>query len=278
MICPICNSDKFKKIFFMREVSRITKKGYPLFKCEKCSLIRPNPLPYTDTSKLSIYDSDDNIRFYDAGEKRILFNSKEYKDYFKHFRQFEDFVKKYSITGRHLDVGCGAGHLVFLLKKQGFKSEGLEISKKIASSLKSRFKVHTTELKKIKGKYNLITLSQVLEHVEEFPEFVTEINKHLLPKGFVILSVPYLYGLIPQVLRTWWYGLGHGQHLTFFSKENLKTLFEKKGFTVIEFKLAVLDYTYKKFPKFVNTLILFFSRVINALNLGDNLYMVAIKK
>ena len=121
MICPICNSDKFKKIFFMREVSRITKKGYPLFKCEKCSLIRPNPLPYTDTSKLSIYDSDDNIRFYDAGEKRILFNSKEYKDYFKHFRQFEDFVKKYSITGRHLDVGCGAGHLVFLLKKQGFK-------------------------------------------------------------------------------------------------------------------------------------------------------------
>ncbi len=278
MQCLICKNRKFKKIQFMNEIAMWNKKKYPLFKCVDCEFTRPFPLPYNDKSKKEIYDSESNIRFYNPKLRKIDFESEEYKDYFKHFSQYADFVIKYNIKGKHIDVGCGAGHIIHLLSKKGLNSEGLEISKKLVNSLKSRYNVYCSELKNIKKKYNLITMSHVFEHVINPNEFVREINKHLYKNGFVILSLPYIKGIIPQLLRTKWYGLGHGQHLNFFSKKNLKILFEENGFKVLEFKIRILDYTHKKFPKLLNSIILLFTKIIEYLNLGDNLYVVAIKK
>lgn len=277
MKCPVCEKNKFKSIFLMKEVARWNKMKFSLFRCVNCKLIRPNPLPYDDSSKFSIYNSNENIRFYDARNNKICFDSLEYKDYFKHFAHYTNFVKKYNIKGRHLDIGCGAGHIIDLFLGLNFDSEGLEISNKLFHALKLRYKVHNVELKKLKSKYNVITLSHVLEHIVDPFIFVREINKHLYNKGFVILSIPYIKGIIPQLLRTKWYGLGHGQHINLFSKENLKILFEKNGFKILEFNIKILDYTYKNFPPFLNKSILLLSNIIEKLNLGDNLYMVAIK-
>ncbi|MEK6906850.1 MAG: class I SAM-dependent methyltransferase [Nanoarchaeota archaeon] len=277
MKCPICYNTHFKRIFFMKEIARWNNKKYPLFKCTKCGLVRPNPLPYTEISKFPIYDSDDNLKFYNPKTKRIDFGDAEYKDYFKHFLQYVYFVKKYKIKGKHLDVGCGAGHIIQLLFDAGLNSEGLEISKKLFNSLKLRYKVHCSELNRLSSKYNLITLSHVLEHIINLEQFVKELNKHLYTKGFVIVSIPYIKGIVPRLLRTKWYGLGHGQHLNLFSKKSLKLLFEKNGFKILEFKIGILDYTHKRFPKPLNLGILFISELIEYTLLGDNLYMVAIK-
>lgn len=277
MKCIICRSENLKKIPMLNEVARWNKRKYPLFKCGECGFARPYPLPYTDESKLLVYDAEENIRFYNPKTRKIDFKSKEYQDYFKHFTQYEEFVEKYKIEGRHLDVGCGAGHIIYLISAKGMKSEGLEISKKLVNALKEKFRVHCSEIKSLNKEYELITLSHVLEHVEEVVGFARELNKHTRKNGYVILSVPYLNGIIPRVLRTKWYGLGHGQHLNFFSKKSIKKLFEDSGFEILEFKKGVLDYTYKRFPKSLNLFIIFASRLIKILNLGDNLYVVAKK-
>ena len=270
------------KVPLINEISRYTKIKYPLFKCKSCGFIRPNPLPYKDDDKLEIYDSPDNIKFYDKKKKKINRESKEYKYYFKHFRPYLELVKKYKIKGRALDIGCGAGHLMLCLKNNGFDTEGIEISPVLVSTLKKeRCKVYCSEIndKKIKrNHYNLITFNQVLEHIEYPEKFIENVRTKLAERGYLILAVPYIYGLVPNILRSKWYGLGYGQHVNFFSKKSLEIMLERNGFEVSEFKVLIVDYAHPKFPKVLNLFAEFLSKIIVFLGLGDNLFVVAKKK
>ncbi len=62
------------------------------------------------------------------------------------------------------------------------------------------------------------------------------------PGGYVLLAVPYIFGLMPQLLRTHWYGHGSGQHLNFFSKESMVILLEKHGFEIEDMVIESMDY------------------------------------
>ena len=278
--CTLCKSKKINKIPLISEISRYTKKSYSLCKCCNCGLVRPCPLPYSNESKNKIYDDVNNIKFFNKKLNDIDYSSKEYKYYFKYFKPYLELCKKYKIKGKSLDVGCGNGHLLSLLSSIGFDAEGTEISPTLVKVLKKRYKVFCCDLndKILKNKkYNLITFNQVLEHVENFQDFMKNANALLKSRGYIIFSVPYLYGIVPQILRSRWYGLGYGQHLNFFSKKSIKILLEKNGFELCEFKLLVCDYAHPKFPKLINVFANFFMSLIRFLNLGDNLFVVARK-
>jgi len=279
MECPICENKEFKKLPLIQEVSRYTKITHNLFKCQNCELVMPYPKPYEDKEKLKIYDSPDNIKFFNKKLNDLDYNSKEYKYYFKHFRPFIDLIRKYKIKGKSLDIGCGGGHLLKLLSENNFKAEGIEITDKLVKALNKKYKVYLAELgdKKLKQKYDLLTASQVIEHISDPNKFVQEMNKLLKKKGYVIISTPYLNGLVPKILRTKWYGLGYGQHLNFFSPKNLEILFKKNGFEILEFKILIVDYSHPKFPRILNLITESISKIIVSIGMGDNLFMVARK-
>jgi 2-polyprenyl-3-methyl-5-hydroxy-6-metoxy-1,4-benzoquinol methylase len=189
-------------------------------------------------------------------------------------------VKKYHIRGSHLDVGCGTGHLLKLLKDYGMKSDGLEVSHKLARAVGKKFKVYCCDFnsENISKKYDLITMSQVLEHVEDPKKFLIDANNTLNSRGYLLLGFPIIRGLIPRILRSYWYGLGSGTHLNFFSEKNITLLLDKTGFEVIEMKRTTNDYTHIKFPRTVNLFARMVSKTIEFLGLGDNLFVVARKR
>lgn len=278
MRCIVCAGSSFSKIPLMHEVSRYTHVAHRLYKCKKCGVVRPFPLPYTDKSKNTIYDVPQNIKFYDPSLKGINFEGKEYKYYFKHFKPFLEIIKQYNLSGKTLDIGCGPGHLTILLNKEGFQAEGQDISPNLERFLKKKFKIYCGELNSPalkKNSYSFITLNQVLEHVEDPGKLLKEIRSLLKPEGYLIVAVPYLAGFIPQVMRTYWYGLGYGQHLNFFTKKSAKILFEKNGFSIEEFKILSNDYYHPKFPRFLEPVIDLFCNFLVKLGLGDNLFIIA---
>lgn len=278
MKCIICSAE-MNRIPLINEISRYNGKKYPLFKCKNCGFIRPNPLPFEDHSAIDFYDEGSNIKFFDKKLGDIDRTTKEYKYYYKYGKPFLDFIDKYKISGKSLDVGCGPGHLMELQKKKGIKVEGMEVSKLLVNLLKKQgFKMHYGLLGNLKLlKYDLITMNQVLEHIEKPEPAIKAINKALNVKGYCIIAVPYIYGIIPQVLRSKWYGLGYGQHLNFFSKKSIAMLLERNGFKVKEIKILSVDYTHPKFPFFINWIASFIMRVNIFLGLGDNLFIVAQK-
>ncbi len=280
MECIVCKGKSFKKLLFIHEVSRYTKKAYSLFKCQKCGLIRPNPLPYKDENKNDIYDSADNIKFYNKETEKFDENSYEYKFYFNGFKAYPLIIDDYNISGKAIDIGCGAGHLMSLLTNKGINVEGMEISPLLVKAINKKFKVYCCEIgsKKIKRKnYNLATFNHVLEHVEDPQKFLVEVNKILINGGHLIFAVPYLHGLVPRILRTKWYGLGYGQHLNFFSKKSLEILLKNAGFKICEFRVLSVNYDHPKFPRVVNLFANFLSNLIVLIGFGDNLFTIAKK-
>jgi 2-polyprenyl-3-methyl-5-hydroxy-6-metoxy-1,4-benzoquinol methylase len=150
-----------------------------------------------------------------------------------------------------LDLGCGNGHLVSYLVKQGYDAYGTDASENgIAIAKKEypgRFFLQDLSTDKLpvelqKLKFDTIVSTEVIEHLYN-PDGFIEFCKNVLQKhGELIISTPYhgyWKNLLLAILDKWdshhdptW----HGGHIKFWSKKTLSKLLTDKGFTVTEFK------------------------------------------
>lgn len=244
-------------------------------------MVRPRPLPYNELTKYNIYDEEGLTKCYNPVVKKIDFESKEYKNYFKNFGTYEHYIKKLGIKGRHLDIGCGSGHLLQISKEMGLDAEGIELNPGIARALcEAGFKARADEVSGTgysAGAYDLVTMNHVLEHIEDLQPFLERVSYLLKDNGHIILAVPYIYGLMPRILRTFWYGHGHGQHLNLFSVRSIRILFERNGFKLIMTEMGSLDYAPLFLPRPIQKFIDLFFAGISGLKMGDNLFVVLTK-
>ena len=104
-------------------------------------------------------------------------------------------MKKVS-KGTVLEIGIGAGTLLYDLYKLGFEGIGLETSeeaRKIALKIFENideFKIEKNIEFIKKETFNYLLSFEVLEHIENDLETLKEWNKLLKPKGKILLSVP----------------------------------------------------------------------------------------
>ncbi|MFH1840223.1 MAG: class I SAM-dependent methyltransferase [Nanoarchaeota archaeon] len=269
--CLICNSEKRQKLMLFRETDLDNKKCYNLFKCKNCGLIRPLPLPYTEKNKIEIYD-------FKHEDIKIDFESLESKHGLKNFKPYIKFIKQYHIKGNTLDIGCGGGFLLYLTQEIGLISEGIELNNSLVNALNQKgFKVYNQELGNNiyqNKKYDLITANHVLEHIDDLNSFLQEVQKLLNSGGYFIFAIPYIYGIIPKIMRTKWYGQGYGKHLNFFSIKSIKKLFKNNNFKVIKIEKRSMDYTKHNMPKTLIKIINLILKIIIDLKCGDNLFVI----
>lgn len=74
--------------------------------------------------------------------------------------------------------------------------------------------------------YELITAFEVFEH---FVDPVSELDKMLELSHSILFTTVLLPDPTPKPDEWWYYGLDHGQHVSFYTKRSLKVLAEKKG-------------------------------------------------
>ncbi len=110
------------------------------------------------------------------------------------------FCRKYvSPESRLLDVGCGLGENLELLRALGFNSlVGTDISKEMVDRTREKgFEAYTVdELRYLNDKYDAILFSHVIEHVG-YPEIQSFLETYLglleSREGYVIIITPVLY-------------------------------------------------------------------------------------
>lgn len=94
---------------------------------------------------------------------------------------------------RILDLGCGTGDLLLELKDRGYTLFGTDISSVALKMAKQRgisAKLRLTA-NVPKGKYDTVVISQVIEHLENDSNFLSEAMNVLRSNGVLIVSVPY---------------------------------------------------------------------------------------
>jgi ubiquinone biosynthesis O-methyltransferase len=111
-----------------------------------------------------------------------------------------------SLNGKKiLDVGCGDGVLSYLVAKQGAEVSGIgysdiaiEFAKEKSKRLKIDFKQGSAyELPFKDNSFDAVISSDVIEHLEDVPTYLSEINRVCKNGGTVVITTPIKYTEIP---------------------------------------------------------------------------------
>ena len=131
---------------------------------------------------------------------------------------------------RMLEIGCGNGGVLDLLRRNNIDMEGGDIFIEGLRCCRERtgsaplYQIDVLALP-FKEEYEIIGLFDVLEHIEDDEKALSEINVALKKEGHLILTVPAFQVLWSQKDET-------ARHRRRYSKKNLIAKLELSGFSV----------------------------------------------
>jgi SAM-dependent methyltransferase len=134
-----------------------------------------------------------------------------------------------------LDVGCGPGLLLDLLRAEGYATMGIERSGAAAEAIAAGHRVLAIDLEggvDLPERFTLITLTHVLEHLRRPEQALRWIGAHLRDDGVAIVEVPNWDDLARPLWGPRYRPLELGDHLSFFQRDTLTDLVERAGLVV----------------------------------------------
>jgi 2-polyprenyl-3-methyl-5-hydroxy-6-metoxy-1,4-benzoquinol methylase len=143
--------------------------------------------------------------------------------------------------GRLLDVGCNEGRGLRIYKNNGFEVEGLELNERAAAEAQKRgFRVHTELLEDFRPEkpYDVVVLSNVLEHSLQPQEMLMHVSRILRPGGQVWISCPNIESWQRSFLGNYWINWHVPFHIVHFSPATLRDMLESEGFRVVRTRQA----------------------------------------
>lgn len=167
---------------------------YCIAKCHNCGLLQTIPVPDAERLK-QLYET-----FYNFGGEKGTIYTKVREAFFssiayRSWMAIDGDISFHSHRGRGrlLDVGCNEGRGMNIYRQNGFDSEGLELNEKAAQDARmAGFTVHTQTLEEFKPDepFDIIVLSNVLEHAPNPKEMLENVYRVLKPGGQVWISCP----------------------------------------------------------------------------------------
>ena len=213
---------------------------FDIIRCKQCHLDQLYPRPSEDELK-SLYE-----KYYNWGGiagttytnlRQRFFKSVFYRLWIK--CDGDVFFHGRRGNGRLLDVGCNEGRGLFFYSKNGFKAEGIELNERAAKEAQALgFVVHNVPLHKFRSKkrYDVVVLSNVLEHSLNALSMLTTIRRMLKKSGQLWLSCPNADSLWRNVFGRHWLHWHVPFHIVHFSPVTITSLLSQAGFRVRSIK------------------------------------------
>jgi SAM-dependent methyltransferase len=211
-------------------------------RCNRCELVYLNPRP--DISEVgTIYPPDYHAFDFSEKDYGIVYKIRarlEAKRLLKWCAGLPD-------AARILDVGCGDGFHLKLLKEYGEKAwqlEGIDLDERAAVMAEnSGLKVQVGNIETLdlpENNYDLAIMIQTIEHVEKPDEILSAVKKVLKPKGRLVIVTDntdsFDFGFFK---KSHWGGYHFPRHWNLFNQNSLKKLAEKVGFEVADLATQV---------------------------------------
>jgi len=226
MKCKICNNEN--KIIFNGTI--LNKYNIEYFHCSNCGFLQTEEPYWLDEA----YSESINIS-YTGYMQRNLNLSKKLTVLLSLF---------FNKQGKYLDYAGGYGVFVRMMRDIGFD---FYWDDKFTTNLFAKGFESKNE------KYEAVTTFESFEH---FVDPMNEIENLLKISKNIILSTGVLPSEIPKPENWWYYGLEHGQHISFYSEKTFEYIAKKYNLNYINLDgLHVL--AEKKIPSFAKILLKF---------------------
>lgn len=253
--CSLCEGENIRELYKV--------KGYGVVQCKNCGFVFVNEEIQKETlNQLYTETYFHNPAWYRL-DKNNYFGYDDYIGDKQNIRdKFEKVIKiiiKYTDNGPLLDIGCGPGLFLELVQERGFTPvQGVDIS-----SFAVEYCTNTLHLNVQKGdlldfkfkseSFNLITMFDTLEHIQNPKAELMEIERILKPNGILAIITPNISALAARVVQSKWEEVQRlPEHLVFFSKKTLHSVLRQVGFEILR-----TNYVSKKqsLPSFISHLL-----------------------
>jgi 2-polyprenyl-3-methyl-5-hydroxy-6-metoxy-1,4-benzoquinol methylase len=243
--CILCGGER-------GEVLLKWNKDYQLVSCDTCFAVTANiTIESNDKHVSGVY----NELQYKATEKNILSTYQYRKETFGKER-YDYCIKRFGLDESKisvLDVGCGVGYFLSVLKEHGIKSVGLEVDPYQVEFCKNKgLNVTSENIEQLNNKqFDLIVMFDVLEHLVEPVKIFKELNSKLKKNGRIVAYTPYISSFAFELMQEKQNLLHPFQHLCFYDENSLNYLSKTTGFeieSIDNYGLDVADYLlYKEY-------------------------------
>jgi len=151
-------------------------------------------------------------------------------------------------SGSILDVGSGTGAFPNEMKRNGWKTTGLEPdadARKLARDLYNLELTDSTHLNQLSNAhFDAITLWHVLEHVHDLAGYVQQLKRLLKSDGRIFIAVPNYTSIDAAIYKEYWAAYDVPRHLYHFSPLSMQLLMEKHGLKIMQYKPMWFDSFY----------------------------------
>lgn len=145
-----------------------------------------------------------------------------------------EMVLPFHDRGKLLEIGCGNGSYLSLMKMLGWSTWGIEPDPTAATiaSRSAGCEVYAGTIEDAPfepGSFHAVASNHVLEHVRDPKSFVAGAARLLSSGGRMVVRTPNFQSLGHRVFGTDWFSLDPPRHLYLFTPASLRSLFEESG-------------------------------------------------
>lgn len=225
--CLICSSANLADLPKYSETS--------LCKCQDCSLVFARNIPSAE--ELEKYYESEN---YNRTTYLSPITAKRY-------HELLDGFEKYRNTNKLLDIGTGAGLFAQIAVERGWEVFGTELTQEAVDDCSNKgikmFKGQLDEAHFEDNMFDVITCIETIEHLNNPLMLVKEMHRITRPNGMVYITTPNFNAVLRYWLNSKYDIIEYPLHLTYYTKNTLKKLFEEHHFTTASLETTGISLT-----------------------------------
>ena len=215
--------------------------GYTVIDCAHCGFAHVLPFP-SEAQLAEIYREE----YYSTEKPDYIERHKGDLPWWNlvYNERYDTFEKHLPAGARRvLDVGAGPGYFLLRGRERGWDPLALEPSRQAAAHIRDTLGMPvvseflTKETAARLGRFDVIHLSEVVEHLPD-PAGIIELCRSMLnPHGILCITVPNDYNPLQAAFRKasprapWWVAPPH--HINYFNSQTMETLVRRCGFDVV---------------------------------------------
>ena len=238
VVCPLCDSDTYKKIYQERGALGVVQ-------CRSCGLIYVNPRLKNPEE---VYWGDAEKYFKEA---RLIFEGKAEHHRADNYQRDLKLIRRLKPAGNFLDVGTNVGFFLNYAKKnERWNLFGVEPSPSLSSMAEKHFGLNITrsfleDAGFEDNFFDVITMTDVFEHITNPDKILRESRRILKPDGVLFIKVPnglfniFKFNLARITGRLSKYDIFDSyEHVVHYSGNTLKKMLKRNGFTVVNMNIG----------------------------------------
>jgi SAM-dependent methyltransferase len=246
--CPLCRSSRFQVLesqadWLVRAANTADERRLigdivardpalafsAIVRCQACGLATVQTPPSPDALG----------RFYSAYYASASYGTKRDKKIRRAAKRVKRMTRHIKSGGkRFLDVGSNLGYAVEGARLQGFDASGIEIDPDAVAQAKTDFPNNRYLCTSVEAfaatnaPFDFVYCSEVIEHAVDIRSFADALYQLIAPGGILFLTTPAEGHLRTPDPLVSWVQVKPPEHLHWFAKDHLKTLFSKSDTTL----------------------------------------------